>query len=323
MMNMLSRKSFFKTMGILGAGSLLPGLTRATVAVKDNAYRSAAKKRILRVAHLTDIHVYPVPVAEKGFAAALHQVNRMADKPDLIINGGDAIMNAAAYSRAKVKQQWESFHRILKSDNDLPVYHCIGNHDLYGWAIPGTSNDDGKKWAMDEYQLQAPYYSFVRGGWKFIVIDSIHSRKSLPGYFGKIDEAQLAWLEDELRTAGMHTPVCIVSHIPILAVCTLFDSSNVMHNHWNVPDNCLHADAVKLNNMFFTYKNVRACLSGHIHLIDHVNYLGIDYYCNGAVSGGWWKGDYQQFAPAFVIINFYEDGTTSREVHYYDWKNQA
>ena len=164
------------------------------------------------------------------------------------------------------------------------------------------------------------YYSFKKAGWHFIVLDSIHARKSLPGYFGKIDEEQFLWLENELKMIHPETPVCVVSHIPILAVCTLFDNTRVTHNNWNVPDNCLHSDAIKLRDLFYRNKNVKACLSGHIHLIDHVNYLGTNYYCNGAVSGGWWKGDHQQFAPAFAIMNFYDDGTTTRDIHYYNWK---
>jgi hypothetical protein len=75
-----------------------------------------------------------------------------------------------------------------------------------------------------------------------------------------------------------------------------------------------------LRDLFFQYPNIKACLSGHIHLIDHVNYLGVDYYCNGAVCGSWWMGNHQQFPPAFTIQNFYTDGSTDREVHYYDWK---
>jgi 3',5'-cyclic AMP phosphodiesterase CpdA len=317
-----NRKSFFKTLGIIGAGAFLSNkLLAAHQSTSDIQFLQTQRaKRVLRVAHLTDIHVCPEKVAEQGMCAALNELDSLPDRPDFIINGGDAIMNAVSFSKDKVKKQWESFHRILKSESNLPVYHCIGNHDLFGWAIPGIDHVDGKKWAMDEYQLKSSYYSFIKAGWKFIVLDSIHARKSLPGYYGKIDDEQFEWLARELKSVPSNTPICVVSHIPILAVCTLFDGSKLSNNHWSVPDNCLHSDAVKLRDLFFKYNNVKVCLSGHIHLIDHVNYLGTDYYCNGAVSGGWWKGDHQQFAPAFTIINFYEDGTTNREVHYYKWQ---
>jgi Icc protein len=61
-------------------------------------------------------------------------------------------------------------------------------------------------------------------------------------------------------------------------------------------------------------------LSGHIHIIEHVNYLGVDYYSNGAVAGSWWKGSYHQFAPAYAVMNFYADGSCKREIKYYPWQ---
>jgi hypothetical protein len=102
-------------------------------------------------------------------------------------------------------------------------------------------------------------------------------------------------------------------------VCTFFESSNKNKKTWNVPNNSLHADAAELTALFYKYPNVKACLSGHIHMIDHVNYLGVDYYCNGAVSGSWWKGNHHQFPPSFSMMNFFDDGKVTRDVNYYNW----
>lgn len=310
----------------MGTAHLLSPFAKATntsPALLSLPEKHSRSKRVLRVAHLTDIHIKPDKVAEAGFAAALHQVNSLADKPDFIINGGDSIMNAVSLSKEHVKEQWNCFHTLLQNENNLNIHHCVGNHDLFGWAMPGVNKSSGKTWALDEYRMKKAYYSFSTNGWKFIVLDSIHSRKSVPGYFGKVDEEQLAWLESELLNTPEHAHICIVSHIPILAVCTLFDGSYVHNNHWFVPDNTLHADARILRDLFYKSGKVKACLSGHIHMIDHVNYLGTDYYCNGAVSGGWWKGDHQQFSPSFIVMNFFEDGSTTREVFHYKWNGMA
>ena len=59
-----TRKSFFKTLGILTAGSIVPPFWSD---VKGNSIETAptlakttlSKKRVLRVAHLTDIHIKP------------------------------------------------------------------------------------------------------------------------------------------------------------------------------------------------------------------------------------------------------------------------
>lgn len=318
-----TRKSFFQSLATLAAGSLLMNKVNAAGIIAPYTVSTPLqkKKRVLRVAHLTDIHVKPERIAENGMAAALAAVNNMPDKVDFIINGGDSIMNAASFSKEKVKEQWQSYHAVMRNNNSLPIHSCIGNHDLYGWAIPGTNHKEGKLWAMEEYGMDSPYYTFSKNGWHFIVLDSIHARKSVPGYYGKIDLNQMQWLKNTLMQLPSNEPICVVSHIPILAVCSFFDTSYVNNNHWFVPDNTLHSDAKELRDLFLLNKNVKACLSGHIHLIDHVNYLSTDYYCNGAVSGAWWKGNHQQFPPSFIIMNFYDDGSTEREVHYYDWNS--
>jgi hypothetical protein len=32
------------------------------------------------------------------------------------------------------------------------------------------------------------------------------------------------------------------------------------------------------------------------------------------VSGGWWKGDYQEFPPAYAVVDFFEDGTVRNQL---------
>ena len=316
-METLNRKNFLK---LLGVSSLAVLSSKASAVGLLHSFSDEKKLSTpFRVAHLTDIHIQPGLDAEKGFASCLHAVNSLAQKPDMILNGGDAIMNAAfTFSKEKVKKQWELFHHILSLDNSLPVHHCIGNHDLYGWAMPNSSEMENKYLAMDEYQIKKPYYSMQYRKWKFIVLDSIRPKNSVPGYYAEIDEEQMNWLKEELQNTPKDLFICIVSHVPILAVCTLFEGNSKNKKNWNIPNNSLHADAGELTALFYQYPNVKACLSGHIHMIDHVNYLGVDYYCNGAVSGSWWKGSHHQFPPSISMMNFYDDGKVSREVNCYN-----
>jgi len=328
-MNPLDRKSFIRTLGMMGAGTILTGNTAKGMASTNEQIRPTAKtdppgnsssKRVLRVAHLTDIHVKADKISEYGMAAALHTVNNMEDKPDLIINGGDAVMDAGLLNKSVMKEQWSAFHRILKNENSLPVYHCIGNHDVFGWMLPSPNHTESKQWAKDEYLLTSSYYSFTVNGWKMIVLDSIHGRKSVPGYFGKLDDEQMVSLKNELKNTAPDTHICIVSHIPVLAICCLFDNDITSTGRLKISENNMHYDSNELVQMFYANQNVKACLSGHIHLIDYVNYLGTEYFCNGAVAGDWWKGRHQQFDPALCMMNFFEDGTVTREVNYYKWQ---
>ena len=89
------------------------------------------RKKVMRVAHLTDIHVQADKIAEEGMARALQSVQQLNPKADFVINGGDAIMDALERSRDEVKQQWAVFKNILKAENTLPTFHVIGNHDVW------------------------------------------------------------------------------------------------------------------------------------------------------------------------------------------------
>jgi len=315
-METLNRKNFLK---LLGVSSFAMLSSKTSAGSLFNAFEDKkSSPSPLRLAHLTDIHIQSGLESEKGFASCLHAVN--GQKPDLILNGGDAIMNEAfTFSKEKVKKQWELFHKMMVTENSLPVHHCIGNHDLYGWAMPSSSSDESKLLAMDEYQIKKPYYAMQYKKWKFIVLDSIRPKNSVPGYYAQLDDEQLIWLKRELQNTPKDVFVCIVSHVPILAVCTFFEGSNKNKKTWSIPNNSLHADAGELTALFYQYPNVKACLSGHIHMIDHVNYLGVDYYCNGAVSGGWWKGNHHQFPPSFSMMNFFDDGKVTRDINYYNW----
>ena len=312
----LDRKSFIRMAGLAGMLAAVPPVfARGSDAEKAKP----TKKRLLRVAHVTDIHVMPGRVPEYGMAAAMHRLNALADKPDFIITGGDAIMDACGTPKDKVKGMWSTFHNIWKSDNAIIGYHTIGNHDLYNISHSAQSYPDAKKWACDEFQLSQRYYSFDKGKWRFIILDSIHQRPVL-GYLGRLDEEQADWLRKTLAETPADMFVCVVSHIPLLAVCTMFDGGKVRADTWRIGGGNLHEDAKMLKDLFYESKKVKACLSGHIHLIDQLEYLGTNYYCNGAVSGGWWGGNNQEFPPVFALMNFYDDGSNDRELLFYDWK---
>jgi hypothetical protein len=44
---------------------------------------------------------------------------------------------------------------------------------------------------MNEYKIESPYYSFCHNNWKFIVLDSVRAKKTIPGYYAKLDEEQM------------------------------------------------------------------------------------------------------------------------------------
>jgi Icc protein len=204
--------------------------------------------------------------------------------------------------------------RVLKDENRLPIHHCIGNHDAWGWQMtdPEVKNDPlyDKKWVLQQHKMKERFYSFEHKGWKFIVLDSPQENNG--GYIARLDEPQFAWLENELKQTDASQHICIVSHIPIVSFCAaVFYDKNEANGDWKISRALLHVDSRRITDMFRSYKNIRCCLSGHIHLQDHVEYRGIPYYCNGAVSGDWWNGPFKGFDPAMRCLSLGE-GTVNR-----------
>jgi 3',5'-cyclic-AMP phosphodiesterase len=303
----MKRSTFLQNATALIGGSML---SPSGLAQKGSAGK-------IRFAYLTDIHVKPDPTAEKGMAKALHHAQSIKPSVDFIINGGDSIMDALEVDKQQVKTQWGLFHSILEKENSLPIYHCIGNHDVWGWFIKNDKPDAdklyGKQWAVETLNLPARYYSFEKNKWKFIVLDSTQLNPE-GGYIAYIDSEQLNWLQKELdQSKGKF--ICIISHIPILSICAgLFFNKTETNGDLKIQRNLMHTDFFSLKKIFLTHPNIKVCLSGHIHLQDEMQYLGIKYYCNGAVSGNWWKGAFQEFAPAYAIIELSDDGSSTRKM---------
>jgi 3',5'-cyclic-AMP phosphodiesterase len=313
----LSRRGFLQVAGTLSAG--------ATAAC--GRAPSEPRERVLRIAHLTDIHIEPRGEARLGMAKALEHAQAQMDPPAFILNSGDSILDSLETPKESSLGYWELFNEILKKECSLPVFHAIGNHDVYGWGLPESEQERaradplyGKAMAMQQLELATRYYSFGRAGWHFIVLDSTHSREieSEQTYTGKLDEAQFSWLASELEGMPVATPVCIVSHIPILCACEFFDGDLASTGNWVVPGAWMHIDAGRLRELFLAHPNVRACLSGHAHQHDRVDYLGVRYSCDGAVSGNWWYGDYLNCPPSYVMVDFFDDGSIETELVAYD-----
>ncbi len=307
----MKRKDFLQTTAAIAGASLLPSLS----------FASDTAKKPLRFAFISDIHVKPGEVQEAGMAKALQHVQQLKPKVDFIINGGDAIMDALEADKEKTQIQWDLFHKILKKENSLPIYHTIGNHDVWGWFIkenrPEADKLYGKVWAVETLGMKNRFYSFTKGKWHFIVLDSTQLNPA-GGYIGKLDAEQLAWFQQELASVSSSTFICIVSHIPILSICAgLFFDKTEPNGDLKIQRNLMHSDFLDLKKIFIKYPNIKVCLSGHIHLQDEVDYLGVKYYCNGAISGNWWKGAFQEFDPAYAVIELFDDGSSKRTITNY------
>lgn len=312
---MMNRKEWFKTAGLSGMAMASGSYT----ILKPNASVRNSSQRVLRIAHITDPHIHNGRDSEKWTRECLRHIHQLEDLPDIIFNGGDTINDALKQTESTVIEQWDIWNRIKESEITLPTVNCIGNHDV--WGLEGQSNDPryAKNWAVNELGLENRFYDFEMNGWHFIVLDSTHLREDGSWYIAKLDDEQFDWLETKLNEIDSSKPIMIFSHIPIMCAASFFDGDNERSGDWIIPGRWVHIDARKIVDLFYNHKNIKVCISGHIHLLDQVVYNDITYYCNAAVSGNWWKGNYHQTPPGYALINLYEDGSFDREYALYGW----
>ena len=326
----LSRRSILGGAAALAGASLLPARVGAQPETSSPA--GSHPPRLHRLAHLTDTHVYDQRDAVKGVAQALAHAQGLADKPEMVLTGGDLIMDSMARDEAGVRSQWNLFTRVIKDHCSLPVRHCLGNHDVWGWdkaKSNSTGNEPnwGKKWAIDELGLSGPYSAFdlpsagtpgAVSPWRVIVLDSTFPSGN--SYIARLDDEQHAWLERELASLAPDRHALIVSHIPIVTATALFEKREPVNEGRRIPDSWMHVDAQRLRDLFLKHPQVRACVSGHMHLVDRVDLDGVRYFSNGAVSGNWWKGRHQTCDEGYALLDLYADGSVERTYQTYGWQ---
>jgi hypothetical protein len=269
----------------------------ATALPTETPVPEHTKTRVLRIAHMTDFHVQPDGVSTDGMVRALRHVQSQADPPNVIFNTGDSIMDSMWADRSKTEAQWDAYSSILSAENTIPVIHAIGNHDVWGWGLPGSSliNDPmyGKELAISRLGLPYRYYSFDYAGWHFIVLDSTYltSPAANPPFMARLDEEQYQWFLSDVNAVALTTnaPICILSHIPIMAGCGVFSVANAeASGNWVVPGTMVHIDARRFREYFVQSPLIRLCLSGHTHQYESLEYLGVRYITGvrSAAAGG-------------------------------------
>jgi len=293
----------------VGAAALLP------------KFALGAEPKAFRFVHMTDFHVQPEMRAPQGMEAALKHA--MKKRPDLVMLGGDLVMDSVSASRERTKVQWDIFSSLLASNCHVPAKYCIGNHDIWGWdkVRSQTSGNEalwGKNWFLEVANLSKTYHSFEAGGWKWIVLDTVHKAGST--YEGLVDADQLAWLTRELDTADNGQPIIIVSHIPLFSPSPMVYGYDATSGSWKVSGSMVTKNFNEVKKLFDSRPNVKLCVSGHIHLVDRYDYNGVSYLCNGAVCGAWWLGKNKDFDPGYVVIDLYRDGTFKHEFVKWGWK---
>lgn len=284
----LSRRKFLFSSGLAAASvSLLP------ISCKQIGKKSEEKsnENSFEFAFLTDIHIKPEMNAPKGFQMAIDKVNAL--NPDFVLTGGDLVYDVMRGDYSKSEALFNLYKKMAKGFT-MPVYNCIGNHDLFGIykESPEDENHPDYKYGMWERHFGETYYSFDHKGWHFITLNSLDttSDKKYKGYF---NEAQLLWLQEDLKNVEKSTPIIITTHIPMICTYSQLNGSEGSRTVEN---------AAEVFKMLETH-NLKLVLQGHIHWKEYgfIN-DSFQFLTGGSIAGNGWKGRRHNTKEGFVKI---------------------
>lgn len=318
----LDRRSFTALTGLAALGGAVGLPTRAAAQTAQAA--PARASRSLRFAHFTDLHITPDRDSEPGMKLAFEAAQ--ADGIEMILTGGDLIMDGYATKRAQVDREWALLHRLFAEHCKVPVEHCLGNHDIFGFCrskagLDGSEPDYGYARSLAELKLAQRWRSFDRNGWHFVVLSSVEpDPQDECKYLCYLNPEQRAWLEADLAATTL--PTVVVSHVPIVTITPVVRGENIVRERESVvTGDYVHLDSNTLHGVFRRSGRVKLVLSGHTHLIDRCEADGVTYCCGGAVCGGWWKPTKTYCAPCYALIDLFADGTFDHRMRPTGWTN--
>jgi 3',5'-cyclic AMP phosphodiesterase CpdA len=264
---------------------------------------------------MTDLHIQPELGAADGVALAVQKIRTLSPRPDFVICGGDHVMDALCVNRARADLQFNLFTEAMKP-LEMPVVSVVGNHDVFGWgATLATSSDPmyGKSMVAERVLRTPTYRSFDRGGYHFVLLDSIQASRIGP-WRSRIDDEQLNWLANDLASVGT-TPTIVVTHVPILSAYTAYTLGTTRK-----PSNMMVvANGMEVQQILSKH-NVKAVLQGHTHALESIHYMHTRYISSGSVAGNWWKGPHLGVHPEGFLVCDLDDEDLKTKYVPYGWK---
>jgi 3',5'-cyclic-AMP phosphodiesterase len=297
----LDRRTFLKTAALTGAGAVLGG-TAAFDLISDTR-----KPGSFDFVFFTDTHIEPELDAPHGCDMCFAKI--AARKPEFAIMGGDHVYDATSVGADRANSVFDLYKKTEQS-LEIPVHHAIGNHDPFGIieksGVPSNDPAYGKK--MYEDRIGRTYYSFDHKGYHFVVLDSIQPTDDRL-WEARIDEKQMTWLADDLKTAGNGTPVIGVVHVPLVTAFGTFAADRIRSG--DKYNTLTVANAPQVLAAFEAH-NVIAVLQGHTHVNEIVEYKNTKFITGGAVCGNWWHGPRMGFPEGFTVVSLREGQIATR-----------
>lgn len=259
---------------------------------KNNTSQEGSNDEDFSFIFMTDIHLQPkhkypnIPQTidfspHKAFSVAIDTANKLGAA--FAIMGGDQVYDVMR-GQVWADSLFQDYKNAVASLN-MPVYHTIGNHELYGiYKEDGAIKDHPDyKYGMFERYFGKTYYSFDYQNWHFIILNSLDVEDNR--YIGVISEEQINWLRQHLSEIDPKTPIVVSTHLPLISVMRQIHSTNTLDNKWiNNRDELLD---------LFSGHNLKLVLQGHIHMMEdiYIHQSDIHFITGGSIAGRpTWQG---------------------------------
>ncbi len=260
---------------------------------------------------MTDVHVIDKQDVKDAMAIAIDSINRI--NPDLVIAGGDLVMDASKNNLDSAERQ-RYLYDSLTAKLQMPQYRTIGNHDIFGWRFGDSLVNNpsfGKKFFSNT--VGYTYTTFDHRGWRFLLLDGI--TKTADGrYIGMIDSLQMQWIGEVLAETDTLMPIAVVTHIPLATLGYQMDFGALSPN----PDYGVIVNAKELLALF-AHHRLRLVLQGHLHLYEKLLYNNITFITGGALCARWWQGKNNFTEEGFVKLRLFPDGSVNADYVAFDW----
>ena len=190
----------------------------------------------------------------------------------------------------------------------IPWYNVMGNHDMNYEATTDSLSDE-----TYEFNFGPANYSFNYGKVHFIILDDIlyPDPRDGKGYWGGFREAQLKFIENDLKLVDKDKLIVMAFHIPLQLN----------------GDSYRREDRQRLFDLLKDYPNTLS-LSAHTHLQRHNFYSAEDgwgqpkphhEYNAGTTSGDWYSGELDQEG---IPVSTMRDGTPKGYAFIHFTRNQ-
>jgi len=199
----IDRRGFLKCMAWAGTGLVWSFAGGVPVSRVFGQPLHAAKASDFSFIQISDSHIgFNKPANTDVTAtlqAALDKIDAVPAAPDFLIHTGDL-------THSSKPAEFDTLSQMLGSKRQ--VFYVPGEHD--------TSVDDGKMY-LERFGTGSKgngWYSFDHKGVHFIGLVNVVQLEGM----GKLGQAQLDWLKQDLAALKSSAPIVVFAHIPLWAV---------------------------------------------------------------------------------------------------------